>query len=221
MTNTPLELPAHLDLEQFISDEAHDLRTPFNHVTGFSKILMSGVSAAYTAEMQQEDIATVHRSGQRALWLLNGLIDIARLNRHEKEASSEEIEVLSVVEQGLSHWRKFHPAATLQTEIQISTSTTRFSADETLLRQALASFILYVAQYIDPQAKVTLTVEEESAWLIFKVIGTGKKVRPFSLLDLRMQGYIGRALVELQRGEIRAAEETDDGASIQFALPKV
>jgi K+-sensing histidine kinase KdpD len=36
-----------------------------------------------------------------------------------------------------------------------------------------------------------------------------------------MQGYIGRAMVELQQGEIRLAEETDDGASIQFALPRV
>jgi K+-sensing histidine kinase KdpD len=36
-----------------------------------------------------------------------------------------------------------------------------------------------------------------------------------------MQGYISRTMVEIQQGEIRLAEETDDGASIQFALPKV
>lgn len=221
MANIKLELPAHLDLEQFISDEAHDLRTPFNHVTGFSKILLSGGSVAYTAEMQKEDLGTIYRSGQRALWLLNGLIDIARLNRHEKEASPEDLDILAVVEQSLAHWRKFHPTTTLQTEIQISTSATHLYADETLLRQILSGFILYVAQYVDPQAKVTLTIEEEEDWFVFSVTSAGTKVQPFSQIDLDMQGYINRAFVELQRGEIRSAEETDEGASIKFALPKV
>jgi signal transduction histidine kinase len=220
MTNIKLELPTHLDLEQFISAEAHDLRTPFNHVTGFSKILFNGVSAAYTAEMQREDLGTVYRSGQRALWLLNGLIDIARLNRHEKEASPEDLEILSVVEQGLAHWRKFHPTSLLQTEIQISTSAPRLYADEALLRQILAGLILYVAQFIDPRAKVTLAIDEEEEWFVFSVTGAGIKVQPFSQLDLDMQGYINRAFIELQRGEIRSAEETDEGASIKFALPK-
>jgi len=220
MTHTKLELPTHLDLEQFISAEAHDLRTPFNHVTGFSKILLNGISAVYTAELQQDDLATVYRSGQRALWLLNGLIEIARLNRHEKEASPEDLEILTVVEQGLAHWRKFYPAATLQTEIQISTSASRLYADEALLRQILSGFIVYVAQYVDPRAKVTLTIEEEEDWFVFSVASAGTKVQPFSQLDLDMQGYINRAFVELQRGEIRSAEETDEGASIKFALPK-
>jgi signal transduction histidine kinase len=220
MANIKLELPTHLDLEQFISNEAHDLRTPFNHVTGFSKILFNGVSAAYTAEMQREDLGTVYRSGQRALWLLNGLIDIARLNRHEKEASPEDLDALAVVEQSLAYWRKFHPASALQTDIQISNSASRVYADEALLRQILAGFILYVAQYIDPHAKVTLTIEEEEGWFVFTVAGTGTKAQPFSQLDLDMQGYVNRAFIELQRGEIRSAEETADGASIKFALPK-
>jgi hypothetical protein len=62
-------------------------------------------------------------------------------------------------------------------------------------------------------------VEEEPGGFLFKVNSAGKKARPVSRLDLQMQGYIGQASVELLRGEIRLAEETDDGASIQFALP--
>ena len=220
MANIQLELPTHLDLEQFISTEAHDLRTPFNHVTGFSKILFNGVSAAYTAEMQHEDVGTIYRSGQRALWLLNGLIDIARLNRHEKEASPEDLDTLAVVEQSLAHWRKFHPASALQTEIQIAPAATRLYADEALLRQILAGLMLYVAQYVDLHAKVTLTIEDEEGWYVLGVASSGTKVQPFSQLDLDMQGYLCRAFIELQRGEIRSAEETDDGASIKFALPK-
>ena len=220
MTNTPLELPTHLDLEEFISEQTHDLRSPFNQIIGFSKMLQSEPNPNYPPELQREDAGAIYRAGQRALLLTNGLIDIARLNRREKEVSSAEVEIKSLLEQSLAFWKKFNLASTLQTEYQIITATSHFNADEVLLRQILCSFIMVVAQYIDLQAKVTLTVEEEPDWLIFKVVGVGKKVQPFSVLDVRMQGYIGRALVELQQGKIRVAEETDDGASLQFALPR-
>ena len=220
MTNTPLELPTQLDLEQFISEEAHDLRSPFNQIVGFSKMLLNDPNPNYPPELQREDAGTIYRAGQRALLLVNGLIDIARLSRHEKEVGLIELEIESLLEQSLAFWKKFNLASTLETEYQINTAVSHLNADEMLMRQTLCSFIMVVAQYVDPQAKVTLTVEDESDWLVFKVVGAGKKVQPFSRLDLNMQGYIGRALVELQQGEIRAAEETDDGAAIQFALPR-
>jgi signal transduction histidine kinase len=220
MTNIPHELPTHLDLEKFVSDQTHDLRSPFNQIVGFSKMLLNTSSADYPPELQKEDLGTVYRSSQRALLLMNGLIDIALLNRHEKEADPAEIDIKTLLEQSLAYWKKFNPASTIQPEYQIQTSASKLMADDLLLRQILSGFMLYVAQYADPRAKVTLTIEDEPDWFVLTVASVGTKAQPLSQLDLDMQGYISRALVELQRGEIRRAEETDDGASIQFALPR-
>ncbi len=219
MASIPLDLPAQLDLEQFISEQAHDLRSPFNQIVGFSKMLASNLGAVYPPDLQREDAGTVYRSGQRALLLMNSLIDVARLKRREKEASPAEVEIKSLLDQSLVYWKKFNPASALQAEYQIYTSVSHLYGDEVLLRQILCSFIMVVAQYVDPQGKVTLTVEDEAGGTLLKVNSAGKRTPPFSQLDLQMQGYIGRAMVELQRGEIRLAEETDEGASIQFALP--
>jgi K+-sensing histidine kinase KdpD len=221
MTNIPLDLPAHLDLEKFISDQTHDLRSPFNQIVGFSKLLVNNLGPEYPPDLQKEDLGTIYRSGQRALLLMNGLIDIARLNRHEKEVSSAEVEIKPLLDQSLAYWKKFNPASTIQSEYQIQTSASNLVADDLLLRQILAGFMLYVSHYADPHAKVILTIDDEPDWFILTVTSVGTKARPFSQLDLDMQGYISRALVELQRGEIRRAEETDEGASIQFSLPKV
>ena len=219
MPNATLDLPATLDLDQFLSEEAHDLRTPFNHITGFSKLILSGTGPLYTAEMLHDDMATVYQSGQRALLLMNSLIDAARLKRHEKEASFSTFQVKTLLEQSIALWKKFNPNSGLQPEYHILTAIPRLIADEILLRQALAGFILYVAQYVDLEAQVTLTVEDEPGWFVLTVTSQGKKVQPFSRLDLQLQGYVNRALIELQRGAIRRAEETDDGALIQFVLP--
>jgi signal transduction histidine kinase len=219
MASIPLDLPAQLDLEQFISEQAHDLRSPFNQIVGFSKLLASNLGAGYPPDLQKEDASTIYRSSQRALLLMNSLIDVARLKRREKEVSLAEVEIKSLLDQSLAYWKKFNPASALQAEYQISTSASHLYTDEVLLRQILCSFIMVVAQYVDPQGTVMLTVEEEAGGSLLKVSSAGEKTTPFSQLDLQMQGYIGRAMVELQHGEIRLAEEKDDGASIQFALP--
>lgn len=221
MTNIPLELPTHLDLAKFISEQTHDLRSPFNQIVGFSKMLLSSGGPDYPPELQQEDLGIVYRSGQRALLLMNGLIDIALLNRREKEANPAELEIKALLDQSLAYWKKYNPASTIQPEYQNQTSASHLVGDDLSLRQILSGFMLYVAQYADPHAKVTVMITDEPDWFVLTVASAGTKAQPFSQLDLEMQGYIGRALVELQRGEIRRAEETDDGASIQFALPKV
>jgi signal transduction histidine kinase len=183
-------------------------------------MLQSEPNPAYPLELQREDAEAIYRSGQRALLLMNSLIDIARLNQHEKEAVLAEADLNLLLAQSLAFWKKFNLASELQTEYQINATTKRFNVDESLLRQTVCSFIMVIAQYIDPQAQVVLTVDEESPWLIFTISGTGQKARPFSQLDLQLQGYLGRALVELQCGELRTAEETADGAVIVFALPQ-
>ena len=220
MTNTPIDLPAHFDLDALISEQAHDLRSPFNQVVGYSKVLLNDFGADPAPVVRKEDLEAIYRNGQRALLLMNGLIELARLNRHERESNSAEIEIEVLLQQSLAYWRRFNPASLLQVEFHISTPATHFFADEQLLRQILSGFIMVVAQYADRCAEVTLTVAEEPCWFVLKVSSAGKKARPFSRLDVQLQGHIGRALVELQRGEIRRAEETDNGASIEFALPK-
>jgi signal transduction histidine kinase len=220
MTNTPLELPAHLDLEKFISDQTHDLRSPFNQIVGFSKMLLNNLGPNYPLDMQREDLGIVYRNSQRALLLMNGLIDIARLNRHEKEVNLDKIAIDALLEQSLAYWKKSNSEPNLQVEYQIQAAASQLVVDELLFRQILSSLVLYVAQYVDPAVKIMLTIEDEPDWFVLTVASVGKKIQPTSQLNLSMQGYIGRALIELHQGEIRRAEETDEGASVQFTLPR-
>jgi len=220
MPNKRIGLPTQIDLEKFISVQAHDLRTPFNHITGFSKMLLNTVSDAPLTDFQKEDLSTVYRSGMRALTLVNGLIDIARINRHEKAAKAKETDIEQLVAQGLAQWKKFNPGTDAQTDYQVLTSTKTVLTDEQVIRQVVAGLISYVGLYCETKAKISITVVEQAKWFLFTFTSAGVKSRQPSELDLEMQGYINRRLVEMQQGEIRQVEETDDGAIVQFALPK-
>lgn len=220
MPNTKIDLPDQINLEQFISAQAHDLRTPFNHITGFSKMLLNTIGVGPLTDFQKEDLGTVYRSGMRALTLMNGLIDIARINQHEKEPNLKDIDIEQTIAQGLAQWKKFNPGADVQTDYQVLTTTKTIHSDEQIIRQVVSSYISFVALFCEEKAKITIAVIEQSDWFLFTFTSKGMKARLPSSLDREMFGYINRNLIELQKGEIRLADETDNGAIVQFALPK-
>ena len=218
MPNTNILLPSKIDLEKFISDQAHDLRTPFNHITGFSKMLLNTLSVPPLTDIQREDLGTVYRSSMHALTLLNGLIDIARINQHEKELSLKETDIEQLLVQGLALWKKFHPGTEIQPEYQVQTTLKTICADELMIRQVISSVTAFVAQYCEPAEKVIISVTEQPDCFLFNFTAKGPKARQPSELDRELFGCINRTLIELHGGEIRQAEETDDGAVLQFSL---
>jgi K+-sensing histidine kinase KdpD len=220
MSDKKINLPRQIDLDQFISTQAHDLRTPFNHITGFSKMLLNTAGNAPLTDLQKEDMRTVYRSGMHALTLLNGLIDIARLNRHEKKPNPIDTDIEQLIAQGLAQWKKFNPDADARMDYQVLTSAKTIRADEQLNRQVVSGFIAYVALYCEAKVKITITVADEPDWFLFTFTSTGVKACLPSELDRQIFGYVNRALIEMQKGEIRQAEETDQGAIVRFALPK-
>jgi|WetSurMetagenome_2_1015567.scaffolds.fasta_scaffold309370_2 signal transduction histidine kinase len=219
MPGKPIILPDKIDLEAFISEQAHDLRTPFNHIIGFSKMTLNTVGDAPLTDYQKEDLGTIYRSGLRALSFINGLIDIARLNRREKEHNQAPVNLQASLEQSIAQWKKFNPGDS-QVEIHLPESILTFLADEQMLKQVLAGFIGFVANYCDNKARLIISVDEQPPDLFFSFKSSGLKARQLPELDLAIAGYIGRQFVELMGGKILKAEEVDDGALIQFSLPK-
>jgi len=215
-----INLPTQLNLDQFISTQAHDLRTPFNHIIGFSKMTINTVSDSALTDLQKEDLGTIYRSGLRALAMMNGLIDAARINRHEKELHYSENNIKQLMDQSSAKWKKNNPDSDLQTKFAIRTKSEKISADGMVLQQVVSSFIEYVALFCDGKATAFVTIEEEPNWFVFTWTSSGKKTSQVQMLDLELFGYINRALIELHKGKLRKNEENDEGAIIQFALPK-
>jgi K+-sensing histidine kinase KdpD len=220
MATKPIILPDKIDLERFLSVHAHDIRTPFNHITGFSKMLLNTLDDAPLSDLQKEDLGTVYRSGMRALDTINGLINIARFSRGEKELSITDANIQTMIERSIAQWKKFHPGTDTLMETRLLATSGTMNTDELLFQQLLVDCVSYVGLFCESQAKVNVTVEEEANRFIFTFSSFGLKARMISELDLEMVGFITRTLIELHGAEIRRVEENDTGALIQFSLPK-
>ena len=219
MTRTMPEFPVHFNLGAFLSRESHDLKTPFNHIIGFSRIVLKGQDGPLT-DFQREDITTVYHSGVRALFLISNLIEVARISRGEKELTLAEIQVNPFIEQAVANWKRSNSAREVQIETRLSMASPTLYADEAQLRQVVSSLVSYVVEFTKGAAKVLLELAEEPDWVVMTIQSVGLKSPGQSELDLEMLGYISRAYIEQHGGEIRTREETDEGAVICCALPK-
>ncbi len=112
-------------------------------------MLLNTVGDAPLTDFQKEDLGTVYRSGMRALTLMNGLIDIARINQHEKEPNPKDTDIEQMIAQGLAQWKKFNPGADVQTDYQVLTTAKTIRTDEQIIRQIISSFISFVALYCE------------------------------------------------------------------------
>lgn len=218
MGKLEFNVPAEFDLAQFISAEAHDLRSPFSHVVGFSRLVLNGQDGPIT-EVQKEDLTTIYHSGMRALMLLNGLIDLARLSRHEKAASLAPIDTARVLDQAVAQWKKFNPGRRIAVVTDYQALASGLLADEDHFKPAVVSLMTFAAAYTEDPARMIIRAEVEPGWQVITITSEGKRPLQPSALDLSIHGAVGRGMLELTGGLIRSGEDCADGATICIVLP--
>lgn len=218
MANTPLEFPREIDLSQFISHHAHDLRAPFNHIMGFSKIMLREMDGPLT-DAQKTDLTTVYNSGIYAFTLMSSLVDVARLLTGEKTITPGYVDTAKLIEQSITQWQKYHPDQNVQFERLLLTASATFPADEILFRQAISGLIVCAVECVQKPAKVTVVVDDEPGLLVFTIHSEGDPSPSPSRLDLELNGYIAQSIISLHGGQFRQQEISSYGAVIQFTLP--
>ena len=218
MAKEKLDFPEQIDMGEFISKEAHDLRSPFNRILGFTKMILKGMDGPLT-DMQREDLDTVLANSSHALMLVNNLIDMARLSRGEKPFAPTGNEAQVLINQAVTNWQKAGSGKEVAFEIQVSPPELNLPADETLLRQAIEEFVYYLVEYSESPVTVTISAETRSGRAEFSLSSQGAKNRAASTCDMTMWAYVGRKIVELHGGELLESEGDEGSASIRFAVP--
>lgn len=219
MTKTQIEFPAQIDLEEKISTWAHDLRSPFNHILGFTKMVLNGMSGPLT-DIQKEDLTIVFHSSLRAISLINNLIDISRLQRGEKEISRASIELQAFIDDVIARWQKTNPGIEMPIAILLTAQSPSAELDKQQLTLVLHGFFSYLAAHADGSGSLTLEISEETDALVFTLRHTGITKKGYDEIALEMFAFICNACIELQGGEIRQSDLDESEATVQFTFPK-
>ena len=70
----------------------HDLKTPINSITGFSKVILNGIDGP-AKDLQREDLTTIFESGQRLLSMIDDVTSIMERDAVNRKAAYKVVDV--------------------------------------------------------------------------------------------------------------------------------
>lgn len=235
ITNVYLE-QANKVKSEFLATMSHELRTPLTAIIGFSELLCEGVMGEMTAE-QLETIREVLHNGQDLLELINGLLDLAKieagkmaLDRHFFDMAELSKRVLRLVN-SLVQRKKLH------VELSVAASLPSVEADERKVQQVLLNLLSNAIKFTPEGGQIGIHIQADAKCLRVAVSDTGIGIphdqleavfEPFHQVDSSMTRSYGgtglglalaRQFIELHGGKIWAEQHLPMGTIFLFELP--
>ena len=216
---------------RYVTGLSHELRTPLNSILGYTQILQRDASMP---GQHQDALGTIFRSGSHLLSLIDGLLDVAKIEAGKLNLEPSEIPFPEFIHQ---IERMFTPQAeekglAFRLEIQ-GRMPAVVRGDEKRVRQILINLLGNAVRFTD-SGDVCLRVSYLRETASFEILDTGIGIdpeqierifQPFERGDLMRQDNgvglgltITRMLTSLMGGELSVKSELGQGTSFQVRL---
>jgi signal transduction histidine kinase len=210
----------------FLASMSHDLKAPLNAILGFAGLVARG----NLSEGQRESVAIIEQRGLELLYLVDTILDAARVEAGELTVSPERTRVGDVVMPAVLDARELTVGMNVDIVGEIQPGVPQALADPARLIQALTAIILVAARFAERgHVVVRASMPAGGDQLRIDVDVTGRSIAPadqekifdaFKHADrARRHGSLGlgpslaRAIVELHGGAIDV-ETTPTGGTV-------
>ena len=234
VNNLQLERANRLKSE-FLASVSHELRTPMNAIIGYTKLMLDGLDGEMTAQ-QQTDLFRVAQAADNLLGLINGLLDLAKIEAGKMELNVEEVNITEVADEALELVRPHADEKGLQVRSLIPTGLPNVWADRARVRQVLANMLANAVKFTE-RGSVSIGAGAAEGWVTVSVSDTGVGItteaqayvfdefRQADSSTTRRYGGTGlglaisKRLVTLHGGRIWVDSEVGRGSTFHFTLP--
>lgn len=220
---------------EFLTNMSHELRTPLNAIIGFSEILRDAILGPVN-ESQEELIRDIHTSGHHLLDMINGILDLAKIEAGKMDLQLEMFSVeiamaeVNAIVNAIANKKQIEPALEFEQDVSIE-------ADKVKFKQILYNLLSNAIKFTGERGQVTTRFSVSENELVTQVTDTGvgmspeeqaKLFQPFMQLDAsKSREYSGsglglaltKRLVEIHGGNISVESEKGKGSTFQFTLP--
>lgn len=222
---------------EFLANMSHELRSPLNGIIGFTELLYDGKLGAVEAR-PREFMGRIHSSATHLLQLINGVLDLSKVEAGRMEFHPERVSVSSVIQEVTGILGTFAAEKKIRMETKIDGTVDKVVTDPGRLKQILHNYISNALKFTEVGGRVAVRLKREgTAEFRVEVSDTGVGIAAhdiprlfieFQQLDAtkskRYQGTgLGLALtkriVEAQGGRVGVESECGRGSTFFAVLP--
>src|SRR5438477_1015655 len=175
VNNLQLERANRLKSE-FLASVSHELRTPMNAIIGYTKLMLDGLDGEMTAQ-QQTDLFRVAQAADNLLGLINGLLDLAKIEAGKMELNVEEVNITEVTDEALELVRPHADEKGLEVRALIPLGLPNVWADRARVRQVLANMLANAVKFTE-RGTVSVGATAAEGWVTVSVSDTGVGISP-------------------------------------------
>ncbi len=221
---------------EFLANMSHELRTPLNSIIGYSQILSSN-RAGYLQENELKYSSNINKSGEHLLELINGILDIAKIESGKIKLEPESFNVSKLIEESLILIKPLAARKSISIIFDHKQDLQDVHADRTRVRQIMHNLLSNAIKFTPENGSITVNSVSSNNDVQISVSDTGigipkefheKIFDPFeqvdSALNRKYEGTgLGLALVkkfvEMHGGRVWVESKEGRGSTFTFSLP--
>jgi PAS domain S-box-containing protein len=221
---------------EFVSMVSHELRTPMTSIKGYVDLLHSGMAGSMT-DGQLHFLAKAKNNADRLTVLVNGLLDISRLDAGAMALDLDNVNVLEIIERVVDELKPRATERGQSLEVLAGPPLPLVRADPHQVARIVTNLVDNALKYTPQAGQVVVDAQTDGEFLWISVRDTGMGIsaadqeklfsRFFRTERAVRSGtggaglglYITRSLVELHGGDIWVDSREDQGSTFTFSLP--
>jgi cell cycle sensor histidine kinase DivJ len=202
---------ANAGKSRFLATMSHELRTPLNAIIGFSE-MMTNAEINLPAERKQEHARLINESGRHLLSVVNGILDMSKMESGNFEITPEPCAPGEVVTGCCDILALKAREAGVELVVNAPRSLPDIVADRRAMSQVLINLVSNAIKFTDRGGRVSVTAAIEAASLKLTVEDTGVGIGADDLPRL------GEAFFQARASYDRRHDGTGLGLSIVKGL---
>jgi signal transduction histidine kinase len=144
---------------QFVASMTHELRTPIHGVQGLADVIAAGVYGPVT-DKQKDACASIKRSAQSLLALVDDVLALARADAGKLEARPGAIEIAGLIDRVTASASWIVGTKELSLEVDIADGVPEIESDERWLAHILINLLANAVKFTPEHGTITIAARE-------------------------------------------------------------
>ena len=222
---------------RFLANMSHELRTPLNAIIGFSEVMTQEMFGPVGSPRYLDYARVINESGGHLLELINGILDMSKIEAGKFELCEEIFDLDEVATQAVRFVKLQSDRKGVALKTTIAPDAKSMFADKRGVKQILVNLVTNGVKFTPRGGEVRVVATRDARGLVITVSDTGVGIgaadlkrlgQPFEQVEgehVRSQEGTGlglalvKALATLHGGEVRLDSMLGEGTAVTVTLP--